>query len=478
MYNGESGYVTVTFTPQSTSDYCKFSYGSGGENYFKLSQVQLELGNQRTTFAPYSNICPITGYDECEVDDVGKNLFYYNKIDGENAQSNKIPYVSGLKIKHFGSTAINNGSLVAHFYDENDTYISSNTLTYTITAGGQWNVNAPSGTAYVIFTSYRSSGNGGIDAFIDAEIMCATDVSTYEPYQSSNATIQFGQTVYGGKSNFTDGGTDVVKVSIDMGDLSWNNSSGHLFYTQFANWSTQVKHTETDIRNMISSSYKNVGIVSTASIVNGTIGSNSSNYLYVNDERASTAQELVALLDGVQLICELATPTSIATPPTDLKLLKGTNNLTTNGTTINLGYQPDNVIGEVKGEIQKITEMPYLRILDNDVDTEVKNYRLYYRLISSSYTLVNLVEMLQHRFLFVEVIQNPSGTSNHTLLHSALIDPRTIDGFEYQMKAGTGDTVIIESNIAENKFDLSVRYTGTHTSGDPTDYYVTIRMVD
>ena len=26
------------------------------------------------TYAPYSNICPITGYTECEVDDVGKNL--------------------------------------------------------------------------------------------------------------------------------------------------------------------------------------------------------------------------------------------------------------------------------------------------------------------------------------------------------------------------------------------------------------------
>ena len=136
------------------------------------------------------------------------------------------------------------------------------------------------------------------------------------------------------------------------------------------------------------------------------------------------------------------------------------------------------MIGEVKGEIEKHLEMPYLRILDNDVDTEIKNYRLYYKFISSAYTLVNLEEMLRHRFIFVEVIKNPSGTANHELLHSALIDPRTIDGFEYGIDAGSGDTICIESIIAENKFALSVRYTGSHTPGDPTDYYVTIRMVD
>ena len=181
----------------------------------------------------------------------------------------------------------------------------------------------------------------------------------------------------------------------------------------------------------------------------------------------------------VQVCYKLATPFTIQLTPQELKLLKGTNHITTNGTTINLGYQPDNVIGEVKGEIEKHLEMPYLRILDNNVDTPINNYRIYYHLISGAYTFVNMAEMLQHRFIFVEVIKNPSGGVNQKVLHSALIDPRTIDGFEYERKASGNDTIWIESILDENKFSLSLRTTGSsYSDGDPTDYYVTIRMVD
>jgi hypothetical protein len=47
------------------------------------------------------------------------------------------------------------------------------------------------------------------------------------------------------------------------------------------------------------------------------------------------------------------TPTTITTPIAPLKLLENTNNITTNGTTINLGYQQNNVVGELKGEIEQ-----------------------------------------------------------------------------------------------------------------------------
>ena len=441
-----------------------------------------------STFAPYSNICPITGYTECEVDDVGKNLF------GGDAFADKIVTEVTGAVKDTTNKTISysagniSGVLLFDGFKPNTRYTF---ITNQISGVANLAIGYSDGTSTVIrdahiMTStagktvtglygYYSTGNTVLNYEQTGIFEGAINESDFEPYHSSNATIQFGQTVYGGRSNFTDGGTDkTYGYDADLGAAGrpwWAEDDG-VFRTELLDskffgilYCSMYKGVQKD--------WPDDGEITVTN-------SQAYQLLRIKDPTCVgyTAAEFAAHISGCQLAYELAEPTQLSTPPTELKLLKGTNNITTNGTTINLGYQPDNVIGEVKGEIQKITEMPYLRILDNDIDTEVKNYRLYYRLISSSYTLVNLAEMLQHRFLFVEVIQNPSGTANHTLLHSALIDPRTIDGFEYQMKAGTGDTVIIESNIAENKFELSVRYTGTHTSGDPTDYYVTIRLVD
>lgn len=49
-------------------------------------------------------------------------------------------------------------------------------------------------------------------------------------------------------------------------------------------------------------------------------------------------------------------PTTIQTPPTDLKLLQDTNNITTNGTTITLDYIPNNSIGDAVKASEEYTD--------------------------------------------------------------------------------------------------------------------------
>ena len=467
-----------------------------------FKDIQIEEGSTMTSFAPYSNICPITGYTECEVDDVGKNKLPMT-VEGikaantEGTWSGNVYTINGVTLTILTNTGGNvtgivvngNASTNVFFNIAGGISIYSGQILNGAPTGGRLYISNSTGTEdYAADTGSGSTISADkTDCICYIVILSGTSLSnvvyypmlrlstetdpTFEPYRSSNATIQFGQTVMGGKVNVTDGGTDDDRTSVDLGSLTWYSSIENSFSAEITNLSLNQK--AICDRYIIIKDYNVWAATDYAIWLSDVQGA-----IYVRDSSYNDAASFKAAMNGVQFVYEKATTTTIATPPTELKLLKGTNNITTNGTTINLGYQPDNVIGEVKVEIEQHLEMPYLRILDNDVDTEIKNYQLYYRLISSAYTLVNLAEMLQHRFLFVEIIQNPSGTANHTLLHSALIDPRTIDGFEYQMKAGTGDTVIIESNIAENKFDLSVRYTGTHTSGDPTDYYVTIRMVD
>lgn len=59
--NGSIGRSTVTFTPTSESDYIHITFGSKGNNEFTFYDIQLEASGSVTDFAPYSNICPISG---------------------------------------------------------------------------------------------------------------------------------------------------------------------------------------------------------------------------------------------------------------------------------------------------------------------------------------------------------------------------------------------------------------------------------
>jgi hypothetical protein len=57
-------------------------------------------------------------------------------------------------------------------------------------------------------------------------------------------------------------------------------------------------------------------------------------------------------MKGVQLAYELATPTTISTPKQNVPMLKGINTVSADCGDVSLKYQPDNVIGELKGEIE------------------------------------------------------------------------------------------------------------------------------
>jgi hypothetical protein len=64
-----------------------------------------------------------------------------------------------------------------------------------------------------------------------------------------------------------------------------------------------------------------------------------------------------AYIVGKQACFKIPTPSEISTPAAPLKLLKGTNNLSADGV-MQIGWQPDNVIGELKADIEKCTPNP------------------------------------------------------------------------------------------------------------------------
>ena len=56
---------------------------------------------------------------------------------------------------------------------------------------------------------------------------------------------------------------------------------------------------------------------------------------------------------GAQVVYELATPYTIQLTPQQIRLLKGTNNISCNTGDLSIKYYPDNVLGQLKGDIEK-----------------------------------------------------------------------------------------------------------------------------
>ena len=57
---------SVTFTPNSTDDYVRIAFGSQSGQQMQFKDVMLALGTA-TTYSPYSNECPISGWDSVDI---------------------------------------------------------------------------------------------------------------------------------------------------------------------------------------------------------------------------------------------------------------------------------------------------------------------------------------------------------------------------------------------------------------------------
>lgn len=373
--------------------------------------VQIESGSQSTDYAPYSNICPITGYTECDVDDVGKNLFDDNgEVTVYNIDTGGTQRAGYKKILLAGTYTISaqNGDSGAYldavlYKDGEFTSIGRivdtttlHTFTFTIETAKELRIfDAASAQTSIAEQRIKAA---------KFQVEVGSTATSYEPYHSSNATIQFGQTVYGGKSDFVDGGTNVTYgYDADLGAVvrQWWAEGDGVFRTELL--SSKFKG------RLYCSMYK--GVQKDWPDDGEITVTNSQAYqlLRIKDPTCVgyTAPEFSSHISGCQLAYELAEPTQLSTPPTDLKLLKGTNNITTNGTTINLGYQPDNVIGDVKGEIEKCAvDAEFMQFTDGtDTFTDV-NLSL-----NASLHTVSVVgsKIEQKRFICLEVMDKMGG---------------------------------------------------------------------
>ena len=329
--NSETTDTYHTGTVTATRDIIGYSfvdYNNGTDNTWTVKDFQIEFGSTATSWTPYSNICPISGWAECKVTRTGKNLcydtlnglvsvgvvdsFYYNNND---CRSLVFQCKQGETYIASGGT-FNRCSL--GIFDALPTTGTKAKSVVNGTAGQPITANADGvGVLYV--------SNAPVDVST-AQIELGSTASAYEPYQGQTYTIDLDGTRYGGTLDVTSGKLTVDRAMVDLGTLNWagwTDSVGYIFNVPVPD------RLQTRADPAISSQYTwNASVSVWGGLVNGQMtGQVGGANVYVRDTRYSSIADFKTGVSGVQLVYPLATPIEVDLTPAEITTLLGTNNI-------------------------------------------------------------------------------------------------------------------------------------------------------
>lgn len=273
---GQVAYID-SFTTSASTKYVRIrNYGADttlvqSNNY----AFQIELNSSPTSYEPYSNICPIIGWDSGEITvnsfnqwDEEWEIGSLDAVTGEKVPNdymirskNYIPVKSNASyyIKYYAD-GMGDRNFVICYYGKDKLFINSDT---------KWGViTIPSNAFYMRFrcvTQYGTTYNH------DISINYPATNTSYHAYQGKQYTLDFPQTIYGAE---------------------WDVVGG------------QLKVTDGYI-----ASYNGESLPST--------------WISDRDEYASGTTPTI----GAEVVFKLATPTTIDLSPLSIRMLEGTNNI-------------------------------------------------------------------------------------------------------------------------------------------------------
>ena len=311
--------------------YMSSSYGSwtGGN----ITNIQLEENSTPTAYAPYANICPITGYSNVVVTRTGKNLFDKSATDADNG------YVADYYL--FATGALNSGadwrvseyirispnntyslsgltgnSPAICFYDKFKTFIPSGTQYSNNT---QISVTTPA-NAYYTRLSYKTTNAD------DVQLELGSTASTYESYQGTSVTVALGDTRYGGSVDLTSGVLTVDRAYAQIDPINITQSVNIYVYEK----------SDMKSGNGMSGLCNMFPTVTSSASFGIRFGANNNNiYFYKLGENIPSIVDTDTCkawftANPTYIVYPLATPVTVQLTPTQLSSLIGTNVLYAN----------------------------------------------------------------------------------------------------------------------------------------------------
>lgn len=323
----------------------------------------LELGSTATSYVPYSNICPISGWTGATVKDEGKNLFDMSQLlQASNwtvnsngiysgtmvtlhqlANGNGFPVLPEFKneTQYTLSVSCYNGASSSYasfgfIYDDdtrtNITFSETSLTTKSL-------VSIAGKTIKTIYASYGSSGNTVL-YISQIQVELGSTPTSYEPYKSRIFPISFPSsagTVYGGTIDLEKKKLVVDRAMVDLGTLTWSATSDRFMAEAITPNPLSKSVWDTDNPMAICSQYK-YGVIASNNGVDKAIGF-FNGMLYARDTAYSSASGLKAAMSGVQLVYELATPLEYDIPAPQIPLFNGINNLQLDCGKISFNYR-------------------------------------------------------------------------------------------------------------------------------------------
>lgn len=294
---------------------------------YVASQFMVRLATETDpTFAPYSNICPISGRDSVVVERTSANyvteyLNGNNVISDGSIVSNEQYSLALLPVKQGETyTASHNTESywVWAFYRSKPTigsvsYNNDRTLD-TISASKTFTAPIDGYIAIRVPVAYRElMVNGGSTAL------------PYEPSYATDFTIQLGTTVYGGSLNVTTGVMTVTHSIITIDGNTNIQTNGAT--SESSRFGLYVSGKRNGYTNILSNIFiTNLSAIGSAGTMLGREANTFVEFCLPPDV-AQTVEAGQAWFgdNNTQLCYELATPTTIQLTPTQLEMLKGYN---------------------------------------------------------------------------------------------------------------------------------------------------------
>ena len=368
-----------------------------------LSPFVVEGSSPMTNFRPYRNICPISGRTEIGILGVGKNLLpmtlailkalNYNGTWNNNVYTyHNVAYTiqqdadgNIIGIDAHGQANADSTIILADnedFLIEGTSYILngcpiggsdstyriqySNNINSSVEDYGngasftEWNhTTYPHRSVRLrVFNGYNANH---LKFYPMIRLSMETD-ATFEPYtKSTDLTISLGQTVYGGTLDVENGVlvVDRAKRTVNGSESGWglsvqsgNNPRRFVLNISTLNWGVEQSD------NSISDKFVYKPIQATTDTFGTFRLSNVYLVLPDADSRFADENELKTWLNNnnSDFCYELATPITINLTPHTINLLKGVNNISTDGDKITLTYRDGSVatLGDLTSAVDNL----------------------------------------------------------------------------------------------------------------------------
>lgn len=353
--------LAPVITDTATGDIVSIT--DGADNYpIKSLKVSLQPKQSGTGDPSPDNVRPISGWDEVGVEQRGANLFggepladafqnangyakdtqaktFTFKSSPTTLRIGDMPYKSGQYSIIFRYTANGgNTSLRIKYTDGTNAAISfaTNATKQTLIIN-----SASNKTIDYLYLDWHT--NGTVTVYYDESGIFEGNITAdqFSPYQGESKSIPFKDkdgnpiTVYGGETEVVEGKGKNDKRYLDGGDINWQKSESYQYGKFYfpANDAKYISNSPT----VMSSQYKPKSNQTAQATDNEYIWvqapSQTTRNIRIKDDSKDglTVAEFKTAMKGVQLCYELATPTPIYCEPTEIKTLKGNNNIWSDG---------------------------------------------------------------------------------------------------------------------------------------------------